>query len=450
MRQKLDQINSTWLAAIITILIPLVLASCATNPLQKIYDIARPTNPWYRAYGFNSQEEVLTIASIPVLIDALGDQKPEVRVKVAESLTIIGADARDAVPALIEVISDDDYDVRVAVADALEEIALKLEPTLDDEIVETNLIKRLVNTVRLVSKDWMVKREAVNQLAELGEDAAEAVPDLIRVIEDRSDWHSRYNEILKGAATALGNIGPEAQPADPALIKMMENKDFDVRLEVVKALGKIGPKSDMAVIETLILALRGDPEFTEGRHAYARILPEKFKHLAYVGMFYGDPDFDIRREAAISLEKFEADAIFAVPALLDAVLMDIDFDVRHHSMLALCKIEPGGDSALIALDKALEDREGPINRETAVDELRHAPPEVREEWLPRIVACLDDIEEGVRFNAVRTLAEYNIGNEMVCKALNRVALEDKSLKVKKEAVKTLSVLKSDDSGSPTE
>lgn len=413
---------------ILTVILSLMLAACASKA-------------WYQSYGFDTREDALTIASVPVLIDALGDQDARVREQTAETLAEIGPDARDAVPALIEVLQEDVLDVRMAAADALEAIELETVINPDDEDVIN--AQMWVSMTRLESSDWMVKRDAAKKLAELGPAAVTALPALIKAIEDRSDWREHYhNRVLAAAVTALGNIGPQARTATPGLINLMDSKDFTIRLEVVKALGKIGPPTDPAVKEALIEAIHGDPELIGLRDSLASLIPAKYEDQAYRGMSFGDPDCDVRREAAAILGRFEADAVSAVPILLEVFLTDINPNVRRQAAISLCEIQPGGGAAMIALDKAIDDEDGPLTRETAVLELRNTPPEYRESWLPRIVSCLDDIEDGVRLNAVKTLAEFKIGNDMVYKALLRLALEDKSLIVKAEAKRTLNYLKS--------
>jgi HEAT repeat protein len=294
----------------------------------------------------------------------------------------------------------------------------------------------MVQIIRLESSDWMVQRDAVNQLADLGKDAMSALPALIRVIEDQSNRHPNYSEVLCGAIKTLGNIGPDARAATPALIRQMNSKDFQIRTEVVKAMGKIGPAEDKAIQEALIQVLNGNPELIVLRDGLAAVLPSNSKQVAYKGAIYGDPDFDVRLAAAEVLGNFGPPAVAAVPALLDASLKDIDYDVRREAVVALCKIQPDGDATMQALDKALADQKASA-REAAVLALRNVKPENRETWLPKIVACLDDMDEAVRFGAVKTLAGYKIRSDMVFQALHRVALEDKSLKVKQEAVNAL-------------
>jgi len=65
------------------------------------------------------------------------------------------------------------------------------------------------------SRDPRIRREAVGVLARMGPEAKEAVPDLIRLLDDEDE------ATRKLAARALGRIGPDAAPAVPALKRML-------------------------------------------------------------------------------------------------------------------------------------------------------------------------------------------------------------------------------------
>src|SRR5262249_17257568 len=60
------------------------------------------------------------------------------------------------------------------------------------------------------------------------------------------------------AADALGEIGPAAKAAVPALISALKDQDWEVRRATANALGKIGPAPKDAV-PGLMVALK-DPE----------------------------------------------------------------------------------------------------------------------------------------------------------------------------------------------
>ncbi len=71
---------------------------------------------------------------------------------------------------------------------------------------------------------------AVMTLSELGE---AAVPGLCAALND--------NDACYWAALALGEIGPKAKAAVPALGKLLTHKDPEVRMQVLMTLGQIGP-----------------------------------------------------------------------------------------------------------------------------------------------------------------------------------------------------------------
>jgi HEAT repeat protein len=62
---------------------------------------------------------------VPVLIEALKDQRVYVRRLIVESLGQIGPQAKDAVPALRTALQDEESDIRRLAAKALEKIERK-------------------------------------------------------------------------------------------------------------------------------------------------------------------------------------------------------------------------------------------------------------------------------------------------------------------------------------
>ena len=80
--------------------------------------------------------------------------------------------------------------------------------------------------------DVDVRRTAVQSLGRVGD--AGGVPGLIKATADE--------EIRAGiAVVALGRIGPIAKAAVPALVKVLDDKDADLRAATALALGRIGP-----------------------------------------------------------------------------------------------------------------------------------------------------------------------------------------------------------------
>jgi HEAT repeat protein len=123
---------------------------------------------------------------VPVLVEALRDEDPFVRGKVAETLGALGAKARAAVPALRAALEDEPA-VRVRAAAAL----CKVDPGHAD-------------TLEVLIRSLEIDGSAIDLLGDLGSDAKAGVPTLLRLLRRAEhDEYLRIGEILK-------RIDPEA------------------------------------------------------------------------------------------------------------------------------------------------------------------------------------------------------------------------------------------------
>ena len=82
---------------------------------------------------------------------------------------------------------------------------------------------------------------AARNLGEMGSEAADAVPALIRALDDAD------GAVRRSAAEALGKMGPEATEVVPALIRALDDGDDAVCCSAAEALGKIGSAAAPAV-----------------------------------------------------------------------------------------------------------------------------------------------------------------------------------------------------------
>jgi HEAT repeat protein len=136
--------------------------------------------------------------------------------------------------------------------------------------------------------DWVVRREAVITLGEMGDERC--VEPLAKALRD-GDW-----QVREVAVEAMGQVG---SPAVEVLLKLL--RDWDVRKCAILALGKI---RDERVLDPLMLQLRND----------------EFKDDAI--------------DALVEL------GVPAVPRLI-AALRDKDENVRKSAVLALGRIRSG-------------------------------------------------------------------------------------------------------------
>ncbi len=342
---------------------------------------------------------------VPDLVKVLESGKPGERVIAAEMLAELGPKAEGAIPALAKVIRDTPNPAPIppwgerkwsreesaahflleATWDALARIGPKAVPALAE---------------LLAHKDAEVRGRAAATLTTFGPDAAEAVPALIkRLDEGENQWV--YMNVLQ----ALAAIGPKAEAAIPALIKTVldpkatvpkDTGSFHVgpywheplplRAEAARTLKAIGPKAIPAVKKDLFPAIiqaldgNGDEQF---RSVFGRV-----------------DDWSV-------WEPFGADAASLVPALVRHLS-------RHNDsrlITSLLKLGPDGQKALATL---LSDKDEPTRRErfltlckyslgTQVSETgwhyRPEPPDVRP-IAPQLIPFLTDKDYEVRLRAL--------------------------------------------------
>ena len=114
-----------------------------------------------------------------------------------------------------------------------ETVALEEEQVKDEIDIQIDLLS---------DPDWVVRREAVITLGEMGDERC--VEPLARALRD-GDW-----QVREVAIEAMGQVG---SPAVDTLLKLL--RDWEVRKYAIAALGKI---RDERVLDPLMLQLRND------------------------------------------------------------------------------------------------------------------------------------------------------------------------------------------------
>ncbi len=165
--------------------------------------------------------------AVPALIDELKDPSPEYRRQVEFALATIGPDAKAAVPALVKELNDEDPRVRRTACYALG----KIGPAAADALPE--LQKNLTSDdklLKLVSLWAMLRIKVGDQVIE-----KMAIQPLIKALEETD-----HDLVKIEAASALGDIGPMAAEAIPALEKLTGDAESpEVRKAAAEAIKKI-------------------------------------------------------------------------------------------------------------------------------------------------------------------------------------------------------------------
>jgi HEAT repeat protein len=167
---------------------------------------------------------------VPALLKTLNDPEWIVRSYAASALCAFGADAKDAAPALTRALKDQEGHVRVSAAEALWRIEGKVDPAL------AILIGSL--TVKKVNHDY-VADAAAKVLGQMGPEAKAAVPALKKVLANEDTWR----ETKVCVAEALWRITGEVQPTTEAFIPLLrdgENVRYNL-WHLFKVLEEMGP-----------------------------------------------------------------------------------------------------------------------------------------------------------------------------------------------------------------
>jgi HEAT repeat protein len=294
----------------------------------------------------------LEAGAVPGHIEALHSPDPSARKKAAHMLAQIGPEARAATPTLLKVAKDPEGEVRTVAVMALGETSQGTQdaiPELIESIKDEDAGVRAAAT-RSLAEIWRTSAPQRNpggrgpapQPRQEGQDkpgqnppgklaltyvplAQKAVPVLTAALRDADA------RVRAGAAEALAETGPLAEPAVPDLVKLLQNdEDRDVRLQATLALHNIGPGAKAAV-------------------------------PVLVGKLRTEKDDGVRVNTAAALGMIHSNPEAAVPALVETFLTDKHPDARRCAMMSISQFGADAKLAVPLLEQALKNSEGRKN-----------------------------------------------------------------------------------------
>jgi HEAT repeat protein len=229
--------------------------------------------------------------------------------------------------------------------------------------------------------------QAANALGEIGPGAKAAVPALIERLQDKEA------EARISATRALGRIGPQAQKAAPALNAALDSKDSIERRTAAVALLRIGSHADAAVRE-LIRAMKSE----EGSTGFAQlnaatdllenIGPGAVEAISILAETIDDADAGNRWVVVSAIGRIGPAAKAASPKV-ENVLRDREPRVRLAAAFALWSIEKR-QTALVYLIQQLKSTDS-ADRQLAAEMLGAIGPEAGEA-VPALLALAKDGE----------------------------------------------------------
>ncbi len=315
---------------------------------------------------------------LPALEKLLKDDTASVRAHATGAIGQYAATAQPAVPALIAALADRDEHVRLAAARALGSIGPgaaaavpALAKALDDPLGSVTL-------------------EAADALGHIG---AASLPAIIARLQDQN-----MQPIM---IMVIGQLGPEAKDAVPALIKLLDSSDDPIRREVMLALGSIGPGANAAVDKLLAMLQNQQAKLRPGAaYALARIgAVQAVPTLKQTVKETGDRLLAMSSAwALVTLEPQNAEFVaIALPQLISGLTHELAL-VRTEAANALGRIGPRADAAVPALVKAARDPD-PTVRLAAIGALGEMGPVAAKDAAPVLSVLIDHTDPDLRRSA---------------------------------------------------
>lgn len=249
-----------------------------------------------------------------------------------------------------------------------------------------------------------------------------AVPALVKLLEEEED-----EEILISVVLGLGEFASEAAAATPALIKLLEHSNPDVRSLTARAIGWVGPSAEEAIPQLRLLLQ--------------------------------DPEPQVRSDAADALRAIGPAASIAVPDLVQG-LRTTAGSSKNDFLEALIEL---GEDGVSALTQLLQDPDSEIQA-GAARALGFTGREATPGVITALVETLDNKNDQVCASAAYALSwiinteevsdNFNLVQEQAILALVRTVQDDEHCRLsalealgsikRKEVVEPLITLLKDD------
>ncbi len=311
---------------------------------------------------------------------------------------------------------------------------------------------------KLKTNDERELSAAIKKLGKIGEPA---IPALMKALQDKNllvrrsaaqvlakigppaipDLAQALNnpnaDVRSSAAYALGGIGAEAITALPQLVPLLQDSNPDVRSSAAEALGGIGAEAQTALPQLVPLLQDSNADVrSSAAEALGGIGAEAQTALPQLVPLLQDSNANVRSSAAYALGRIGAEAITALPQLVP-LLKDSNADVRSRAAEALGGIGAEAKTALPQLVPLLQDSNADVRSRAALA-LGGIGAEAKTA-LPQLVPRLQDSNADVRSSAA--LALGRIGAEAQTALPQLVSLlQDSNADVRSSAASALGSL----------
>jgi HEAT repeat protein len=275
------------------ILIGLIISGCDAQ-VEKNIEILRSAQ--YRLEANPNDDEALSTI-LKLLRDRNDINRGNAAAVLGEAAERVGGSIKEkALPPLIKLLDEGNkFDKRES-ARAIRGFGVHAVAAIS--VLRKNLFPSYTDTA-------LFSAEA---LGRIGEPAAIAVPELLRVIEERAvDPESDFLRIRESAAHSIGQIGPKANEATLKLLNILgQTKDVEFKIKLATAVIRIDPGNMIAI--------------------------------SAIDAIMKSPDTDTRQRMIFDLED-AGDGSRPVLSIIKAATTDSDEDVRRCAKRLLTRLE---------------------------------------------------------------------------------------------------------------
>jgi HEAT repeat protein/tRNA A-37 threonylcarbamoyl transferase component Bud32 len=193
--------------------------------MQNLVGIMREESEDSRRAAVEVLNGIADVNSLKTLLAALEDSDWWVRSRACDALAKIGGPK--VMDAVLKLVGDQDENIRRA--------AIEILNQTKDQRAVAHLIKATEDA------DWWVRERAADALAEIGMDARDAIPALLKMLG--GDVRS-----VPAAVRALGRLGDSR--VLPVLMPLLNRTEKPIRVEAVQAVARLADEKNAATVKS--------------------------------------------------------------------------------------------------------------------------------------------------------------------------------------------------------
>jgi HEAT repeat protein len=181
------------------------------------------------------------VAAVPALNEALGSADSVLRESAARALRAYAQEPVD-VSSLVRLLGDREESVRQTAGETLQAFGAAAVPALIATLETREAWRHKEQWKEMVEVlDRALPRDRIG----FSDRKEYVLPPTVFYAIEECDWAA--SQLLQGAVSVLGALGPAAGDAAAVLADLLRDRDKHVRAAAAKALGRIGPQAQIAV-----------------------------------------------------------------------------------------------------------------------------------------------------------------------------------------------------------